>query len=73
MIIIITKTVSNEEKWLKLKNGSIKRKTVSHIFEVEEQTTRNNAAKVRIDKIKKITQRNYFSVQQIWRVGTKGI
>ena len=73
MIIIITKTVSNEEKWLKLKNGSIKRKTVSHIFEVEEQTIRNNAAKVRIDMIKKITQRNYFSVQQIWRVGTKGI
>ena len=53
MIIIITKTVSNEEKWLKLKNRSIKRKTVSHIFEVEEQTIRNNAAKVRIDKIKK--------------------
>lgn len=73
MIIIITKTVSNEEKWLKLKNGSIKRKTVSHIFEVEEQTIRNNAAKVRIDMIKKITQRNYFSVQQIWRVGTKRI
>ena len=72
-MIIITKTVSNEQKWLKLKNGSIKRKTVSHIFEVEEQTIRNNAAKVRIDKIKKITQRNYFSVQQIWRVGTKRI
>ena len=53
MILIITNTVSNEEKWLKLKNGSIKRKTVSHIFEVEEQTIRNNAAKVRIDKIKK--------------------
>ena len=49
------------------------REKLSHIFEVEEQTIRNNEAKIRIDKIKKITQRNYFSVQQIWRVGTKRI
>ena len=43
-----------------LKNVSIKRKIVSHIFEVQEQFIRINATEARIDKSQKITQRSHL-------------
>ena len=45
-----TEEVAGEEKWLWLRDGSIKRETESLIIAAQEQAIRTNAIKVKIDK-----------------------
>ena len=42
--------VAREEKWLRLRDGSIKRETESLIMAAKEQAIRTNATKAKIDK-----------------------
>ena len=45
-----TEDVAGEEKWLWLRDGSMKRETESLIMAAQEQGIRTNAIKTKIDK-----------------------